>query len=317
MPVFPTADYRLHYQWGAEFDPRRGTVVLLHDGLGAVGSWRGLPQLLSEALQVNTLVYDRWGYGQSEPRAVFQSRFMEAEVPVLAALLAHLGVERPCLLGHSDGGSIALLFAAWHPEQVTAVITEAAHTFVEPETQAGIRDLVALQAAGSTPRWLHKLHGPRAESLLRAWSAHWLSDVHARWDIRGELARRALPGAGDSRGCRRVRNPGPGGFHPEPRGRRGALDRPRVRPHPPHGGGVRISGPGMRVPGAPPAGARGSRRGEGGRAWRRRVRRCGLSRAAGMGSPGRRVPLPTRGYTARDGRQRRGSRHPRAFCVEV
>jgi pimeloyl-ACP methyl ester carboxylesterase len=91
------------------------------------------------------------------------------------------------LIGHSDGGSIALLFAAWHPERVGAVVTEAAHTFVEPKTQAGIRDLVALQDAGRTPPWLHKLHGERAERLLRAWSDHWLSEVHGRWDIRAHL----------------------------------------------------------------------------------------------------------------------------------
>lgn len=187
MPEFQSSGYRLHYQWGAPFDARRPTVVLLHDGLGAIGSWRELPRRLAAALAVNTLAYDRWGYGRSQARPAFADRFMEGEVPILGELMAHLGIERPCLLGHSDGGSISLLFAAWHPERVRAVVTEAAHTFVEPETQAGIRDLVALQAAGRTPPWLAKLHGGQAEDLLRAWSAHWLSDVHARWDIRAEL----------------------------------------------------------------------------------------------------------------------------------
>ena len=185
--------YRLHYEWGDGFDPHRPTLVLLHDGLGAIGSWRGLPRRLARALRVNALVYDRWGYGRSQERPVFGDRFMEAEVPVLGALLEHLGIARPALLGHSDGGSIALLFAAAHPGRVRAVVTEAAHTFVEPETQAGIRALVALQAAGRTPDWLRKLHGARAEQLLGAWSAHWLSGVHARWDIRSELPRVRCP----------------------------------------------------------------------------------------------------------------------------
>lgn len=193
MPELFNRRYRLHYVWAEPPRPALPTVVLLHDGLGAIGSWRDLPGRLAAALEANVLVYDRWGYGQSEERPVFEDRFMEAEVPVLLELLEHLGIERAALVGHSDGGSIALLCAAWHPRRVPVVVTEAAHTFVEPETQAGIRALVALQAAGKTPGWLHKLHGARAESLLRAWSDHWLSDVHARWDIRGELPRLQCP----------------------------------------------------------------------------------------------------------------------------
>jgi pimeloyl-ACP methyl ester carboxylesterase len=193
MPEFQSSGYRLHYEWGAPFAPSRPTVVLLHDGLGAIGSWRALPARLAAALDANALAYDRWGYGRSQERPEFGDRFMEGEVPILLELLEQLGIARPCLVGHSDGGSIALLFAAWHPRRVRAVVTEAAHTFVEPETQGGIRELLALQAAGRTPAWLSKLHGARADDLLRAWSGHWLSGLHARWDIRGELPRVRCP----------------------------------------------------------------------------------------------------------------------------
>lgn len=187
MPDFQSTTYRLHYEWCEDYRPERPTVILLHDGLGAIGSWRGVPARLAEGLGANVLAYDRWGYGRSQAREVFADRFMEAEVPVLRELLAHLRIERPWLVGHSDGGSIALLFAAQHPVHVRALVTEAAHTFVEPETQAGIRALVAMQAAGKTPARFYKLHGERTEALIRAWSAHWLSDVHARWDIRAGL----------------------------------------------------------------------------------------------------------------------------------
>ncbi len=187
MPEFDTGSYRLHFQWGDGYSPGRSTVVMLHDGLGAIGSWRTLPARLAEALDVNTLVYDRQGYGRSQGRASFPLGFMEAEVPHLLALLDHVGVERAFLLGHSDGGSISLLCAAWHPERVRAVVTEAAHTFVEPETRAGIQALVDLQARGETPSWLHKLHGERAEDLLRAWGGQWLSEPFSRWNIMDEL----------------------------------------------------------------------------------------------------------------------------------
>jgi pimeloyl-ACP methyl ester carboxylesterase len=193
MPEFQSSAYRLYYEWCDGYDPARRSVVLLHDGLGAIDSWRSVPQRLAQGLGANVLAYDRWGYGRSQARAAFADRFMEGEVPILGELLAHLGLERPDLVGHSDGGSIALLFAAAHPQHVRALVTEAAHTFVEPETQAGIRALVALQAQGQTPARFYKLHGERTDDLLRAWSAHWLSAVHARWDIRGELHRVRCP----------------------------------------------------------------------------------------------------------------------------
>ena len=170
MPEFDTGIYRLHYQWGRPFRPGRPTVVLLHDGLGAIASWREVPMRLAHKLDANTLIYDRFGYGRSQARPSFPHRFMEAEVRPLRALVDHVGADRTCLVGHSDGGSIALLFAARYRGRVRALVTEAAHTFVEPETQAGIRALVAMQATGKTPTWLRKLHGERAEALLGAWS---------------------------------------------------------------------------------------------------------------------------------------------------
>ena len=193
MPHLQIHHYRLHYQWAEAFDPERATLVFLHDGLGAAGSWRDVPRLIGAALGANALVYDRFGYGDSQERRAFGGDFMEGEVPVLLALLAALGVGRAHLIGHSDGGSIALLTAAWHPERVGAVVTEAAHTFVEPETQAGIQALVDLQKAGKTPGWLGRLHGPRAESLLAIWSGHWLGGEHAAWDIRPEIRGIACP----------------------------------------------------------------------------------------------------------------------------
>ena len=187
MPDFETSTYRLHYEWGRDFDPALPTVMFLHDGLGAIGSWRTLPARLAAALNVNTLAYDRFGYGRSEPREHFGDRFMEGEVAPLLELVEHLGLARPFLIGHSDGGSISLLYAAWHPGRLSAMVTEAAHTFVEPETQGGIRALVDLQQAGKTPPWLYKLHDARGAEVLSAWSDHWLSDVHGRWNIMDQL----------------------------------------------------------------------------------------------------------------------------------
>jgi pimeloyl-ACP methyl ester carboxylesterase len=183
MPHLTIGERRLYFEWRGAFAPHRGTVVFLHDGLGAVGAWKGVPERIAAAAGVNAIAYDRWGYGRSDPRESFPFGFMEAEVPVLRELLNALGLDRAHLVGHSDGGSIAMLFAARYPERVTSLVTEAAHSFVEPETQAGIRALVESQRAGNPPGWLVRLHGERAEALLRAWAQCWLSDSHALWCI--------------------------------------------------------------------------------------------------------------------------------------
>ncbi|HEX7929120.1 MAG TPA: alpha/beta fold hydrolase [bacterium] len=184
MPTLTVAGHDIHHEWrGPQHRANASALVFLHDGLGAVGAWRTVPDQIAAKLNLPALVFDRWGYGQSSPRADFPYAFMEAEVEPFRALLDALAIPKAHLVGHSDGGSISLLFAAAHPERVLTVTTEAAHVFVERETQDGIRALVALQQAGKTPGWLRKLHGERGEDVLRAWSSGWLTDAHARWNI--------------------------------------------------------------------------------------------------------------------------------------
>lgn len=183
MPHLKLQGRRIHYQWHGNYAEGRDTVIFLHDGLGAIGSWKELPATIAKRLGVNALVYDRYGYGLSQPRRSFPYGFIDAEVEPLLELLERLALPRAHLVGHSDGGSIALLFAARYPERVQSLVTEAAHTFVEDETRAGIQALADAQAAGKTPGWLKKLHGARAEEVLRAWCKSWLSSRHRHWNI--------------------------------------------------------------------------------------------------------------------------------------
>ncbi len=183
MPFLTVRRHRLYFEWRGDFDPGSETAVFLHDGLGATGSWRDVPERIGSGTGLNALVYDRYGYGRSAPRATFPFAFMEREVPALGELLSRLGLERVHLVGHSDGGSIALLFAAQHPERVRSVVTEAAHTMVEDETRHGIQELMDALAAGRPPQWLLKLHGERGEADLRAWGRGSLSARHKEWNI--------------------------------------------------------------------------------------------------------------------------------------
>src|SRR5262249_35804288 len=124
---------RVEYTWVGE-GPR--TMVFLHEGLGSRAMWRDFPAKLCAALGMRGLVYSRPGYGKSTPRLAderWQPDFMHRQAhDVLRAFLDAVGVKDPVwLYGHSDGGSIALLFAARFPTRTAGVIVAAPHVFVE------------------------------------------------------------------------------------------------------------------------------------------------------------------------------------------
>jgi len=181
--------------------------VFLHHGLGALESWKAMPARLRDAAGVRTLVYERWGYGGSDARPDFEPGFMEAEVPTLVEILDQHTEGPVHLVGHSDGGTIALLTAAVHPERVRSVVSIAAHTFVEPITTRSIGALREAAERDGPPGWLTRFHGARGMPLLDAWAEVWLGQVHARWDVRSELANICCPvlaiqGDGDEFGSR-------------------------------------------------------------------------------------------------------------------
>ena len=105
--------------------------MLLHEGLGSVGLWRGFQERLADATGRRTVAFSRFGHGQSDPPPKPRTpSFMHEEArEVLPALLAELEIEDPVLVGHSDGASIALIYAAEH--EVSAVVAIAPHVFVE------------------------------------------------------------------------------------------------------------------------------------------------------------------------------------------
>lgn len=166
------------------------TLVFLHEGLGSIALWRDFPSRLCERLGLPGLVYDRWGHGQSEPLDRPRDlRYLHDEAELfLPAVLAATGVEEPVLIGHSDGGTIALLYAARFPERPPAIVTEAAHVFVEDITVAGIQAAGRAYAGTDLAARLARYHGDRTDSLFRAWHDRWLSPEFRAWNIEAELA---------------------------------------------------------------------------------------------------------------------------------
>jgi len=170
-------------------DSRKPTLVFLHEGLGSIGQWRDFPLLLSRATDLPALLYDRWGHGTSDPLTGPRSvRYMHDEALVtLPEILDQLQIEKAVLIGHSDGGSIALIFAAEHRERVSGVVTAAAHVFVEDITIQGIREAVRAFETTNLPDRFRPYHGENTESMFRGWADIWLAPEFRGWNIEASL----------------------------------------------------------------------------------------------------------------------------------
>lgn len=159
----------------ADLRPGRAPVVFLHDALGSISLWRDLPDRLCTALGREGVVYDRLGYGRSDPWPEAPGHaFLEVESRRrLPEVLRQAGIDRPVLFGHSDGATIALLFAAFFPEVPAAVVSVAAHVFIEDVTLAGISETAAAWRTSDLAARLARHHGEKTEAVFRSWAETW------------------------------------------------------------------------------------------------------------------------------------------------
>lgn len=170
----------------------RPTLVFLHEGLGSVALWRDWPARLCQQLGLAGLVYSRQGYGQSDGRADVRGKgrlhpdYMHREaLEVLPELLRQLGIRQPLLLGHSDGGTIALLHAAHHP--VAACIVMAPHVVVEDMSVNAIAAAREAYEHGPLRARLAPWHAD-VDGAFWQWNDIWLSPAFRSYDIRQEIA---------------------------------------------------------------------------------------------------------------------------------
>jgi len=161
------------------------TIVFLHDSLGCVALWRDFPEKIAKATECNILVYDRLGYGKSDPMPTYERNtdYLEKEATFLNDLLSVLKLDNVILFGHSDGGSIALLMAAKYPAAIKAVICEAAHIFVEDVTLNGILEAMNAYKTTNLSERLSKYHGNKVDTLFKAWTLTWTSVDFKKWNI--------------------------------------------------------------------------------------------------------------------------------------
>ena len=185
-------------------DPARAPLLFLHEGLGSVALWRGFHQRIAAATGRRAVAYSRLGHGFSDlPVAPRTQQFLHQEAAhVVPALRAALDLDDPVLVGHSDGGSIALIHAATHP--VPGVVVLAPHVFVE---EVGLEGIVAARQAfdGGDLRARMARHHRDADITFRSWNDVWLSDAFRSFDLRPLLPMITAPvlgvqGTGDPYG---------------------------------------------------------------------------------------------------------------------
>ncbi|HXW61811.1 MAG TPA: alpha/beta hydrolase [Candidatus Acidoferrales bacterium] len=168
--------------------PHLPTIVMLHEGLGSIAHWRDFPVRLAEETGAAVFVYSRYGHGQSDPFTEPQpvSYMHHQAQTVLPQILKKAGIERPVLLGHSDGASIAILYAGMFPDSPAALVLEAPHVFVEPVTLSSIAQAKVLYQETDLPERLGRYHA-NADSLFWGWNNIWLDPSFRLWNIESFL----------------------------------------------------------------------------------------------------------------------------------
>jgi pimeloyl-ACP methyl ester carboxylesterase len=169
------------------------TLILLHHGLGAVRSWRKQIRVLAGA-GYRVIAYDRWGYGKSDRRDFLDIPRFEADQDDLEVVMDAFGIEKAALIGHSDGGTIALYFAIRQPARVSGLVTVAAHVHLEERMKDGILQLRQdYQEDADFKARLNRVHGPKAASVFDNWFTGWMKEGNLGWDMRPSLANISCP----------------------------------------------------------------------------------------------------------------------------
>lgn len=187
---------RLETLWHGPPPEKAPTLVFLHEGLGCVQMWRDFPSKLAEATGCGALVYSRLGYGRSEPcRLPRPVSFMHDEaLAVLPNVLDAAGIQDCILVGHSDGGSIAIVYAGGtSAPPLRGLITEAAHVFCEEQTLESIRRAKVAYEQGDLRGRLTRYHGSNTDCAFRGWNGAWLHPEFVDWNLEEYLPGIAVP----------------------------------------------------------------------------------------------------------------------------
>ncbi|WP_275193596.1 alpha/beta hydrolase [Bradyrhizobium sp. CSA207] len=185
----------LEYKWLAPQTADAPTIVMLHEGLGCVGLWGDFPEKLQQVTGAGVFAYSRAGYGQSSKVALPRPLdYMQREaLDVLPKVLDAIGFKRGLLLGHSDGASIATIYAGAHQDhRLQGVVLIAPHFIVE---DISVKSIAAIKAAYETTELKTKLGRwhKDVDNAFYGWNGAWLDPKFRDWDISEYLAYIRVP----------------------------------------------------------------------------------------------------------------------------
>ena len=185
----------LEYKWLAPQSADAPTIVMLHEGLGSVGLWNDFPEKLQQATGAGIFVYSRAGYGQSSPVTLPRPLdYMQREaLDVLPKVLDTIGFKRGLLLGHSDGASIATIYAGAHQDhRLRGLVLMAPHFIVEDISVASIAAIKTTFETTDLKTKLARWHKD-VDNAFYGWNGAWLDPKFREWDIAEYLAYIRVP----------------------------------------------------------------------------------------------------------------------------
>jgi len=171
------------------------TIVMLHEGLGSVGLWGDLPEKLQAATGAGVLAYSRAGYGASTPAKLPRPLdYMRIEaLEVLPKLLEQIGFRRGLLVGHSDGASIAAIYAGSHQDhRLHGIALIAPHFIVEDISVKSIAEIKLAYESTNLKEKLSRWHKD-VDNAFYGWNDAWLDPKFRAWDISEYLAYIRVP----------------------------------------------------------------------------------------------------------------------------
>ena len=187
---FLTVDgVKLFARWWRPAVPGKTALVFLHDGLGSTESLRRFPERLADATGLPAFGYDRWGYGKSDARAVMPVPIMEDYADRLPRVLEAAGIGEHIVVGHSDGGTIALLHAMANPPGLRATVSIAAHVQNDDTSRAQLDRHGEMAASDEVPDWLIRFQGERSRAvrLMAEWVRAWRATFVGGWELSQRL----------------------------------------------------------------------------------------------------------------------------------
>ena len=189
-------DVRLEYRFWNQAAGTEPTLVLLHEGLGCVAIWRDFPDRLAQATGCRVFAYSRRGYGGSSPCALPRPlTYLEEEArEALSKVLDAAGIGQCLLVGHSDGGSIAAVYAGMHDDpRILGIAIIAPHFFTEDVAITGIAEAKRLFETTDLRDKLKRLHGDNVDCAFRGWSDSWLNPAWRDWNLTEYLPKITVP----------------------------------------------------------------------------------------------------------------------------